>query len=45
MEEKTFENFILKDGKNWAEKRFRRKLCHGKRICTEAPRVKGTGHA
>ena len=44
MEERTFENFILKDGKNWAKKRFRRKLCHGKRICTEAPRVKGTGH-
>lgn len=44
MEERTFENFSLKDGKNWAKKRFRRKLCHGMRICTKASGVKGTDH-
>lgn len=44
VEERTFENFILKDGRNWAKKRFRRKLCQGMRICTKASRVKGTDH-
>lgn len=45
MEERTFENFSLKDGKNWAKKRFREETVPwNENMHSKASGAKGTDH-